>query len=339
MHIKKVDIAFILLVTFTLLLSIHAYLFLSTPPDGKRTVKTILVPRGASFRIIAKNLEVAGIITSAERFSFLARLKGSWKKVQAGEYEFHTSMTPLEVLDKLLKGHVKEYTVTIPEGYNLKEIADVLDRSGIVKGEDFLKRAMDRTLALSLGIDSGTLEGFLFPDTYRFTKDMMADEIIKGMVNRFNEVYRGFEERVRELVMSKREVVTLASIVEKETGVPEERAMIAAVFHNRLKRGMRLESDPTVIYGLKDFNGNLTRKDLETSTPYNTYKIYGLPPTPIANPGKAAIEAVLSPAPGDYLYFVSRNDGQHHFSKDLKEHNRMVRVYQKVIGDIKTGNR
>jgi len=339
MHIKKVDIAFILLVTFALLLFIHTYLFLSTPPDGKRAVKTILIPRGASFRIIAKDLEGAGIITSAERFSFLARLKGSWKKVQAGEYEFHTSMTPLEVLDKLLKGHVKEYTVIIPEGYNLKEIGDLLDRSGIVKREDFLKRAMDRTLALSLRIDSGTLEGFLFPDTYRFTKDMMADEIIKRMVNRFNEVYRDFEERARALGMSKREVVTLASIVEKETGVPEERAMIAAVFHNRLKRGMRLESDPTVIYGLKDFNGNLTRKDLETLTPYNTYKIYALPPTPIANPGKAALEATLHPAPGDYLYFVSRNDGQHHFSKDLKEHNRMVMIYQKARGDIKTGNR
>ncbi|MBI5286353.1 MAG: endolytic transglycosylase MltG, partial [Deltaproteobacteria bacterium] len=237
---KGIDIVFILLMTFALLLIIHTYTFLFTPPDGKGAVKTVIIPKGASFRIIAKDLEAVGVITNAERFSLLARLKGVWKKVKAVEYELHTSMTPLEVLDKLLKGQVKEYTITIPEGYNIREIAETLERMEIVKASDFLIRVKDRTLTLSLGIDSDGMEGFLFPDTYRLTKDMTADEIIRKMVNRFNEVYKGFDERAKRLGMSMKEVVTLASIIEKEVGVSEERAIISAVFHNRLKKGMRL---------------------------------------------------------------------------------------------------
>ena len=159
---------------------------------------------------------------------------------------------------------------------------------------------------------------------------MNAGDIIKKMVSRFKEVYdSNLKEKARRINLSDREVVTLASIIEKETGNPEERYLISAVFHNRLKRGMRLESDPTVIYGIKDFSGNITKKELNTKTDYNTYLIYGLPPGPIASPGKAALEAAVNPADDGYIFFVSKNDGTHHFSKDLEEHNRAVNIYQR----------
>ena len=180
-----------------------------------------------------------------------------------------------------------------------------------------------------MGIPGKTVEGYLFPETYFFQKQASAEKIIRAMIGRFKSVFtKEWKNRAQELGFSVHEIVTLASIIEKETGVAKERSIISSVFHNRLEKGIRLASDPTVIYGIENFDGNLTRQDLRTRTPYNTYTNYGLPPGPIANPGKAALEAALYPADTPYLYFVAKPDNTHHFSTTLAEHNRAVRKYQ-----------
>jgi len=200
---------------------------------------------------------------------------------------------------------------------------------GLTDGPVFIRSANDIAIVKALGVEADSLEGYLFPDTYHFPKGLPLDEIMGTMVNRFQEIFSTeWQERSRQMGMSIHQVVTLASIIEKETGAAFERPLIASVFHNRLAKRMRLSSDPTVIYGIKDFDGNLTRKHLKTANPYNTYLNKGLPPGPIANPGVAALEAALYPAETDYLYFVSKKDGTHQFSTSFKEHNRAVRKYQ-----------
>ena len=225
------------------------------------------------------------------------------------------------------------YRVTIPEGFTVRQIASLLKQRGIIEDEEeFCRLAFDPRFVRSLGIEDRTLEGYLFPDTYRFPRGTPPREVIRVMVENFRRVYdEGLAMRAKELGMTVREVVILASIIEKETGRAEERPLISAVFHNRLKKGMPLCSDPTVIYGLEEFDGNLTKEHLRRRTPYNTYLFAGLPPTAIANPGRDALLAALYPAPVPYLYFVSRNDGTHKFSVTLKEHNRAVLRYQKGL--------
>ncbi|MDH4101573.1 MAG: endolytic transglycosylase MltG, partial [Nitrospirota bacterium] len=199
-----------------------------------------------------------------------------------------------------------------------------------VEKKDFLSRAKDRNFAKTFGIEGATFEGYLYPDTYNFEKGVTPDEIITKMTQKFLSVYNAeIAPTAKTRKISMTGLVTLASIVEKETGAGAERDMVASVYRNRLKRRMRLQSDPTVIYGIEKFNGNLTRKDLATKTPYNTYTNYGLPPGPIANPGRASLLAALNPADTDYLYFVSMNNGTHRFSKTLKEHNAAVDEFQR----------
>lgn len=330
----KIGSLVIAVCTIILLTATHVYTFLYTPPSREGTPKTIFIPHGASFGIIAKELEKDGVISDAGKFSLLAKFDGAITKVKAGEYEFTTSMLPSEVLDMLVTGKVKDYTVTIPEGTNIREIATILSNINIADKNDFLAKAMDGSFAASLGIDGFSVEGYLFPDTYRFTKGMAADEIIRKMVQKFDKVYGEITHNKPAnggLKMSKKQIVALASIIEKETGAGMERPLISAVFHNRINKGMRLESDPTVIYGIQNFNGNLTRRDLHTRTPYNTYQIYGLPPGPIANPGRASLEAAVAPSSVPYIFFVSKNDGTHYFSKSLTEHNKAVQFYQKRL--------
>lgn len=333
-----------LLTTLLCLAAVHFYSLLYTPASleggqggqggaaGEGVTRTILVPRGASFRVVANLLEREGLVKDSGTLALAAALKGAQKKIKAGEYELSSAMTPMEILGRLVAGRTKQYSVTFPEGYGIKEIAAALEGAGIAKKDEFIRKAMDKRLAVSLGIDGPSLEGYLFPDTYRFEKGMSVDEIIIKMVGRFNEIYNdGFREKAGEKGLTMKEVVTLASIVEKEAGRVEEMVKISAVFLNRLKRGYRLRSDPTVIYGIEDFDGNLTKRHLQEKTPYNTYVNYGLPPGPVSNPGRAALDAALNPSDEGYLYFVSRNDGTHHFSKTLKEHNRAVDYYQKGI--------
>ena len=330
-HIEKIIMAALIMAT---LAGAHLYVTFYTPASRFAEPVSVNIERGASFRVIANRLERDGVIRSAGSFVFAARLLGAYRKAQAGEYELNGSMAPIEILRMLTGGMVKKYSVTVPEGYSVREVAAMLERAGLADGGEFVSRAFDPALALALGVQGQTLEGYLFPDTYHLTKGFSTDEIIRQMVERFKSVYTpAIEKAAEQRGMSMRKVVTLASIIEKETGASGERRTISAVFHNRLKKGIRLQSDPTVIYGIDGFDGNLKKKHLLGSdNPYNTYKRHGLPPGPIANPGRESLEAAVNPEKADYLYFVSKNDGTHFFSKSLKEHNRAVDTYQRKIG-------
>ena len=250
-------------------------------------------------------------------------------EIKAGEYFLSSAMTPEKILDIIVNGKIYFHRLTVPEGYNLVQIARVVEASGFGTREDFLNIATNTDFVHQQGINAETFEGYLFPDTYLFPKNETHDKIITTMMQRFWSAFKPeWKHRAKSLGLSIHEVITLASIIEKETGVPAERPVISSVFHNRLKRNMRLQSDPTVIYGIEDFDGNITRKDLAHPTPYNTYTIKGLPPGPISNTGAKAIEAALYPADTKFLYFVSRKDRTHQFSTNFKDHNRAVSEYQ-----------
>jgi UPF0755 protein len=291
--------------------------------------RVVTIPPGIGFDAVSQRLKESDIIGQPFKFKLLARWKGADNKLKAGEYHFGEAMTPLEVLETLVAGKVHLYRVTIPEGWTIDQISATVEAAGLARAQTFAVKARDPELATSLSIEGDTVEGYLFPETYFFPQGSSSRQIIGAMVKRFwNQFPDEWRSRAKELNLTIHEVVTLASIIEKETGDASERPLIASVFHNRLKRGMRLESDPTVIYGIKDFDGNIKKKHLLAYTPYNTYKIRGLPPGPIASPGAKAIEATLFPAETNYLYFVSKKDTTHHFSTNIKDHNRAVRKYQ-----------
>ncbi len=293
------------------------------------TEKIVTINSGQAFKSFSEGLHKNGVIKNLYKFNFFARIKGYDKKVKAGEYLLSASMTPYKILQILTDGKVCLHKITIPEGYNIRQIASVIAIAGLCAETKFTDYATDSSFVHNKGIDAETFEGYLFPDTYFFSKNVSPEKIISAMVKRFRSVFTPFfQEQTKKLGLSIHQTVTLASIIEKETGDPEERSIISSVFHNRLKKKMRLESDPTVIYGIKDFDGNIKKRHLETSTPYNTYKIKGLPPGPIANPGIKAIEAALFPADTDFLYFVSKKDNTHEFSTNIRKHNKAVRKYQ-----------
>ena len=312
----------------TLVLAGFGYYLLS--PTGKGAAdQTFFVLEGSTLSRVADELETKAIITHKTVFLVCARVMGYGRDIKAGEYRLNSGMAPLEILDILRRGAVVTHAVTIPEGFTREQIGRLLEQKGLVEKEAFMTLTGDPDVARNYGVSTPDLEGFLYPDTYQLSKGMSAKSVIDLLVNQFWEVVTPLRGRLEALNMTLEQVVILASIVEKETGQPEERPLIASVFLNRLKNKKRLESDPTVIYGLNNFDGNLRKKDLKGRTPYNTYVIRGLPPGAIANPGKEAIRAVLYPAKTEYLYFASKNDGSHHFSKTLPEHNRAVRIYQK----------
>lgn len=300
-----------------------------SPAGGDPIEQVVEVKPGQGFQSVAKMLHNGGLIEHPFKFRVLARLKGYEKKIKAGEYGLSAAMTPGKILEVMVHGKVLLHRLTIPEGYNLKQVGQAVSKAGFGTESDFLQAGNDPDLVRSLGIDAETFEGYLFPDTYYFPKGTPPEKIISTMVKRFRSVFLPeWKERAKSMGLTVHQVVTLASIIEKETGVPSERPVISSVFHNRLNRKMRLESDPTVIYGIKNFNGNITRKDLVTSTPYNTYTISGLPPGPISNTGLGALEAALYPADTEFLFFVSRKDRTHQFSTNIRDHNRAVRKYQ-----------
>jgi UPF0755 protein len=303
------------------------------PPSHASLTKIIYIKKGMPLKKISVMLEQEGIIRNRHFFVGIATILGKKAGIKAGEYEFHTRMLPLEVLDVLVKGQVKLHLVTIAEGFTLHQIAQLLEELSIVGKEVFLQKASSPAFISSLGLPAGvgsTLEGYLFPDTYHLFREMDPEEVIQIMVRKFKKVFNpDLASRASQLGISQGEAVILASIIEKETPLSEEKPLISAVFHNRLKKKMPLQSDPTVIYGIRNFNGNLTKEDLLRPTPYNTYLVNGLPPTPICNPGKDSIHAALYPASVPYLYFVSKNDGSHYFSYGIEEHNQAVWRYQK----------
>ena len=298
------------------------------PPFPKR----VDVAPGTGLRGIAHQLGREGLVRSALAFEALVFLKGDHKRMQAGEYQFDEPASHNDILEKLTKGDVFFHRVTVPEGWTMDQVAERLAREGLIQRSLFLRKAKNPDFILELlGFRVPSLEGFLFPDTYHFEKGRGEERILRDLVDHFN---RALDARLRtkcaELGWSVLEVVTLASLIEKETGLSNERPLISGVFHERLRLGMRLESDPTVIYGLQDFDGKLRRRDLAEPHAYNTYRIKGLPPGPICNPGRDALEAAVFPSMEGYLYFVSRNDGSHQFSRTLREHLRAVNKYQRA---------
>jgi UPF0755 protein len=302
----------------------------AVPPQEHPASKVVVIPDGSTFQYVASLLEHEQLIKSRSAFVLLGKSQSAERKVRAGEYELNPSMTPAEILSKLLNGQVVLRPLTIPEGLSMTQIADLVSQQGLADRAEFLQLAKDRTFVTSLGIKAETLEGYLYPDTYKFPRPIKAREVLLVMVERLRQmVGPDLHDRMQVLKMTMHEVLTLASIIEKETGSGGERSEISAVFHNRLKKHIPLQSDPTVIYGLPEFDGNLHKKDLSSPSPYNTYRIQGLPPGPIANPGILAIRATLYPSDSRSLYFVSRNDGTHQFSATLIEHNQAVEKYQK----------
>lgn len=318
-----------LVFTLVVFLSLGFGIFLVSPADGQAEEEVFVVREGSSLREVAQDLERRGLVKSGFLFVLWSRTMGYSKGIKSGEYRLSAAMPPVKILEKLRRGLILTHPVTIPEGYGRNQIADLLHEKDLVERSLFLDLTQAQEVLQKYGVPGRDLEGYLFPDTYQFGRGISADLIIDTMVRRFWQMVEPLLEKARETGMSMGEIVTLASIVEKETGRPEERPLIASVFLNRLKRGMRLESDPTVIYGLEDFDGNLRKKDLTEKSPYNTYVIHGLTPGPICSPGLDSIKAVIFPAQTEYLYFVSKNDGSHHFSATLSEHNRAVQRYQK----------
>ena len=300
-------------------------------PANVNTLQNVIVNvrPGQTLRTTADILRQANLIKSRLKFILISRIKGLDKHLKAGEYLLSAAMPPRQILEIMVKGEVNLHKLTVPEGYSIPQIAVLVENANFGSKIDFIKAATDTVLASKNGIVAATFEGYLFPDTYFFPREVAMEQIISAMVNRFWSVFTTeWKVRAKDLGFTVHQIVTLASIIEKETGAAFERPIISSVFHNRLKKKMRLESDPTVIYGIKNFDGNLTRKHLNTHTPYNTYKIRGLPAGPIANPGRASLEAALYPERSVFIYFVSKKDNTHYFSTNLKEHNQAVRKYQ-----------
>ena len=319
----------LVLVVVSALTMIWAWSFLNSPAQDEGREVLITIPSGSSFVSASQLLVDAGVVKSLRVFVFLGKIKGLSNSIQAGELMFDTGMTPNQVLEVLARGKAVSYQVTIPEGYNVGMVTALLAQKGLGEADRFLELALDPDFSRGLGVPANSLEGFLFPDTYSWPKGLSEEDILGRMVARYKNVFtEAMRSRASDIGMTELEVVTIASIIEKETGAPQEREQVSAVFHNRLKKGYRLQTDPTVIYGLKDFNGNLTKKDLQTDHPYNTYTRSGLPVGPIANPGEASLKAALNPASVSYLYFVAKGDGTHVFSNTLVEHNKAVAIYQ-----------
>jgi UPF0755 protein len=315
----------------------ECFRFLSAGPSSSKDEVKFEVPTGKSFRQIAERLEKEGLVSSAFKLRVLAKLTHQGGRVKMGEYALNRAMAPQEILSVLVSGKSILYPITFPEGANIYEMASALEAKKIYKAEEFLKAVHDKALIHELlGIDVSSLEGYLFPETYNVTRYTPMKEFIASMVQGFKNAYTAAENQAKAAgltpALPRHDLVILASMVEKETGAPQERPLIASVFYNRLKKGMRLQSDPTIIYGIwvdtGSYKQNITRDDILHPTRYNTYTVAKLPFGPIANPGSESLNAVLRPAHSEYLYFVSHNDGTHQFSKTYEEHNRAVKSFQ-----------
>jgi UPF0755 protein len=293
------------------------------PETGARV--RIAVEEGAGFAAIVNDLAERGLLRRPWTLKLFARVTGDDRRVQRGTYEFESGTPPVEILRALVHGDVLAFLVTVPEGFNVWQVAGAFDSAGI-DSSSLLATVTNANIAHEYEIPAATLEGYLFPDTYRVPFGSTARQVVEHLVTRSREAWTDdFDRRARELAMTRHQVLTLASIVEAEARVADERATIAAVYHNRLEKNMRLEADPTVAYAMGGFRGRLYYKDLEIDSAYNTYRRAGLPPGPICNPGEASIRAALYPAEGvDALYFVARGDGRHVFSSTLRQHNAAV---------------
>jgi UPF0755 protein len=301
---------------------------------GPAYVGPVVLPvsEGARFEEIARELGRLGIVRSPALLRLWARVTGRDRGVAWGDYLLQPPLTPAAVLDRLAAGPDPVGRVTIPEGLTVAETIAILAERGRGERARFEALLADRSFLAAHGVPAAGVEGYLFPDTYVFPSTMSPEGILAEMLDRFREQFAGaVGDRTPPGGLTPHQIVTLASLIEEETTRPEEQRLVSAVFHNRLRRGMRLQSDPTVLYGRDGEGRQITRTDLARQTAYNTYVIAGLPPTPIANPGRSALAAAVSPAPGDALYFVAQGDGSHAFSATLAEHNAAVARYREAL--------
>lgn len=303
------------------------------PYKGYTDAETFVeIPAGAGASEIRRRLIAAGVVSDEFTFRAALRLSGQAQSLKAGEYRFDRAMTPSEVIDKIARGDVYGRRITFPEGLTMRDMAQVYESREFGKAAEFIKAAADASLVADLDPDAPDLEGYLFPETYTLPRGTPASRLVATMVNRFRAAYdQQLQAQASEQGLTTRQVVTLASLVEKETGKDEERPLVAAVYRNRMRIGMAMQADPTIVYALQKagrYDGNIRREDLAMDSPYNTYQHPGLPPGPIASPGEASLRAALNPADVKYLYFVSRNDGSHAFAETLAEHNENVREFQ-----------
>jgi len=306
---------------------------LSVPYKGYSEAERFVdIPPATGAAEIRRRLVDAGVVRDETIFRLALWWTGDARNLKAGEYQFDRPMTVLEVVDKLARGDVYARRLTFPEGLTIREMASLYESRGFGTAREFLAAARDQSVVADLDPKAPDLEGYLFPETYALPRGTPAERLVALMLDRFRDAYSEDLRRLSEAQMlTTREVVTLASLVEKETGKAEERPLVAAVYRNRLRLGMPMQADPTVVYAMQQagqYDGNIRRDDLTIDSPYNTYRYPGLPPGPIAAPGKASLEAALKPADVKYLYFVSRNDGSHAFASTLAEHNRNVREFQ-----------
>ncbi len=333
MILKVIKTALIISAVIPLILSAwFSFEFYSIPNVTPKKI-FFVVKEGKGVQSIAQNLKEQGIIKKTWPFLLGYKIYFSSMSLKAGEYELNIPVSTKKILRILSEGKVYFHPVTITEGLTRREIAQHLDSLGIVEEEDFLEACSRTELLGSYDIEAENLEGYLFPETYHFTRGTSAEKVISTLVSQFKSVFtEEWRKRAVEINMTPRKVVILASLIEKETSIPEERKLVSAVFHTRLRIRMKLDCDPTIIYAMKEqgiYEGRLLRKHLKLDTPYNTYLRRGLPPGPICNPGQAALEAALYPSKEKYIYFVSRNDGSHVFSRTFKEHQRAVIKYQR----------
>lgn len=316
----------IIAVATSFLVAAYIGIQLFVPANIGSTQVEVEIPEGSSYKqalsILAKN----NLIRDRNMFVVLGKITGLQKKIRAGYYVFWGNMSPLQVFKRLSSGKIIEYEITVVEGDSLLEISKKLTLNKIMPLENFKTFATDRGFLDSLDIAGPSLEGYLYPQTYKFPKGAKPAAVLKLMVNKLREEFNSeLQDRAKKIGWSENEALTLASIIEREAKTDEERPIISAVYHNRLKKGMPLQADPTAIYGIKSNKRKITKDDLRKKTFYNTYVIKGLPPGPIASPSIKSIKAALYPANVPYLYFVSKNDGTHYFSKTLSEHNAAVK--------------
>ncbi|GAB6183936.1 endolytic transglycosylase MltG [Thermodesulfovibrio hydrogeniphilus] len=325
-------IKYIALILFCYLLFLFLYVSIQlTRPVGTKENIEVYIPKGASFSQIASILKEKNVIRNELVFIITGRMLGIEKKARAGYYLITPQMSVVDVIKELLEGKIIEYQITIVEGDSLYEIADKLGEINPKFKEELWQLTSDKSFLKSLNIDAPSLEGYIYPDTYLIPKGMELKEILTIMVKRMWQIY---DEKLRAETVKKgwtvNKILTLASIIEKEAKLDEEKPIISAVYHNRLKIGMPLQADPTAIYGVKRFKEGVKKSDLKNNTPYNTYIIKGLPPGPIASPSIKSIKAALNPANVNYIYFVAKGDGSHVFSVDYKEH---VSAINKIRGE------
>ena len=330
---RKIRIGILTLCSLAILCLIVSLIvgFLISAPAASGDVVNFDIPTGSNSRTIAKRLAAEKLIRSEFAFRLVVRHRGIGKRLQAGTYTLRRNMALSEILDEFEKGQVTLVSWTVPEGLTRIAIAELWEVGGFGTAAAFRDAFETTSLLEKYGLEDKTVEGYLFPNTYKFAKGTTAEKVVEMMLAEFkNRWIETFDEEASNLGRTRHEIVTLASIIEKEAQLNSESPRISSVFHNRLKRGWRLQADPTVLYALENPKRLLTKADLNVDSPYNTYVYKGLPPGPIANPGIDSIIAALRPEETAYLYFVAVGDGKHHFSKTLSEHNRMVRKMRRA---------